>query len=132
MLSGAGMQVAVLAGVAALLFAVWLVLHVVMIVQGFKTSLRWGLVALFIPFGSLVFAFAKSGRKVLAGIFLVALLGWIACGACASCQLSSALSSQADDPAAKKAAEEAGQKGMDEFDKQIQDLDKVDNIDLSL
>jgi hypothetical protein len=129
MLSGAGMQVAVLAGIAALLFAVWLVLHVVMIVHGFKTSLGWGLVALFIPFGSLAFAFAKSGRKVLAGVFLVALLGWIACGACASYQLSSALSAQVD-PAVKKASEEAGKKGMDEFDKQIQDLENLEDIKL--
>jgi hypothetical protein len=130
MLSGAGMRVAVLAGVAALLFAVWLVLHVVMIVQGFKTSPKWGLVALFIPFGSLAFAFAKSGRKVLTGIFLVALLGWIACGWFASCQIANAFSAQAEDPATKKAAEEAGKKGMDEFDKQIKDLENLDDIKL--
>ena len=130
MLSGAGMQVAALAGVAALLFAVWLVLHVVMIVHGFKTSPKWGLIALFIPFGSLVFGFAKSGRKVLAGIFLVALLGWIACGSCASCQIANAFSAQAEDPAMKKASEEAGKKGMDEFDKQIKDLENLDDIKL--
>jgi len=132
MLSGAGLQVVVLFGVAALLLAVWIVLHVVMIVQGFKTSAKWGLVALFVPFGSLVFAFAKSGRKVLATVFLASFLGATACAGIASCQIASAFSTQEADPSVKKAAEEAGRKGMDEFDKQIQDLDKVDNIDLNL
>ena len=114
--------------IAAICAIVWTILHVVMIVQGFKTSVGWGLVALLVPLGSLVFAFAKSGRKGLAAIFLVSFLGAAACGGVASWQTMKAYY----DPAAIKAAEDANKKGMQEFDKQIQDLDKVDNIDLKL
>ena len=108
--------------IAVILGIVWTVLHVVMIVQGFKTSVGWGLFALFVPFGSLVFAFAKSGRMGLAAIFLVSFLGAAACGGVASYLTAKAVAEAAG----------VGEKGMQEFDKQIQDLDKVDNIDLKL
>lgn len=108
--------------IAVILAIVWFILHIVMIVQGFKTSVGWGLVALFVPLGSLAFAFAKSGRKGLAVIFLVSFLGAAACGGVASYLTAKAVAEAAG----------AGKKGMQEFDEQIQDLDKVDNIDLKL
>jgi hypothetical protein len=112
----------VLLVIALILGIVWAILHIVMIVHGFKTSAGWGLVALLVPLGSLVFAFAKSGRKGLAGIFLVSFIGAAACGGVASYLTAKAVAEAAG----------AGEKGMQEFDKQIQDLDKVDNIDLKL
>jgi uncharacterized membrane protein len=107
---------------AVVLGIAWVVLHAVMVVQGFKTSIGWGLVALLVPLGSLAFAFAKSGRKALAAAFLVSFLGWVVCGG-----IVSYLTAQA-----ALEAVDAGRKGMDEFDKQTQDLDNLDNIDLKL
>lgn len=130
MLSGAGMQVAVLLGAAALLAAVWLVLHFVMVVQGFKTSAGWGLAALLVPFGSLAFAFARSGRRALAWALLAAFLGATACGAAGGWQLARALSLEAVPPGALQDADEAGKKGMDEFDEQVQDLGNLEDIKL--
>jgi fructose-specific phosphotransferase system IIC component len=112
----------VLLVIAVIFGIVWIILHVVIIVQGFKTSVGWGLIALFVPLGSHVFAFSRSGRKGLAVIFLVALLGAAACGSVASYLTAKAVA----------AAVGASVKGMQEFDEQIQDLDKVDNIDLKL
>jgi hypothetical protein len=106
--------------VAAILGVVYVVLHVVMIVQGFKYSAGWGLVALLVPLGSLAFAFAKSGRRGLAAIFLGAFLGAVACGGVASYLTAKAVA----------AAAGANQKGMQEFDKQIQDLQNLDDIKL--
>ena len=107
--------------VAAAVFGIiWFVLHVVMIVLGFRTSVGWGLVALFVPLGSLAFAFAKSGRKALAALLLLSLVGAVACGG-VTCYLT-----------AKAIAEAAGagEQGMQEFDKQIQDLGNLDDIKL--
>ena len=99
---------------------VWFVLHIVMIVQGFKTSAGWGLVALLVPLGSIVFAFAKSGRGALAAILLVSFVGAAGCGGVASYLTAKAVADAAD----------AGKKGMQEFDKQIQDLENLDDIKL--
>jgi len=107
--------------VVAVLFAiVWIVLHVVMVVQGFKASAGWGLVALLVPLGSLAFAFAKSGRRVLAAVFLVSFLGAVACGCIASYLTAKAVAEAAG----------ASEKGMQEFDKQIQDLENLGDIKL--
>jgi len=99
---------------------VWFVLHIVMIVHGFKTSAGWGLIALFVPLGSLAFAFAKSGRKGLAAIFLASFLGAAGCGGVASYLTAKAIAEAAG----------AGEQGMHEFDKQIQDLENLDDIKL--
>ena len=107
--------------VIAVIFAiVWTILHVVMIVQGFKVSAGWGLIALLVPLGSLAFAFAKSGRRGLAAIFLVSFLGAAACGCVASYLTAKAVAE----------AVGAGEKGMQEFDKQIQDLENLGDIKL--
>ena len=105
---------------AVVLAAVWLVLHVVMIVLGFRTSVGWGLVALFVPLGCLIFAFAKSGRRALAAILLLTLVGAAACAGAASYLTAKAVA----------AAASASQQGMQEFDKQIQDLENLDDIKL--
>ena len=53
-LTGVLLIVAVICGL------VWVVLHVVMIVHGFKTSAGWGLVALFVPVtGTAVYVIAR-------------------------------------------------------------------------
>jgi len=73
-----------------------------------------------VPFGSLAFALARSGRRALASIFLVSLLGWAVCGG-----IVSYLNAKA---AAEAAA--SNEKGMQEFDKQIQDLENLGDIKL--
>lgn len=103
-----------------------LAFHVAMIVHGFKASIGWGLICLLLgSLGSLIFAFARFGggsRRVWAAIYLVALLG------------SSALLSIAAYQTAEAAAgaEEAAAEGMQEAEKQIDDLSKVEDIQLDL
>lgn len=109
-----------LAGVLCGLLA--LALHVTMIVLGFRTSAKWGLIGLFAPAGSLIFAFARSGRRVLAAVFLLALLG---CGAAVG--IASHLTARAAIGAAETAAE-----GLKEFDRQTAELSDVENLDLDL
>ena len=130
MLSGAGMQVLILGIAALLLCAVWVVLHIVMVVQGFKVSSKWGLASLLLPFGSLVFAFAKSGRRALAAVFLVSFLGGVTCLGFFGNEARNIFGPQEADPATVKAAEDANKKGMDEFDKQIEDLQNLEDIKL--
>ncbi|HUT76717.1 MAG TPA: hypothetical protein VM285_03465 [Polyangia bacterium] len=99
-----------------------LALHVAMIVLGFRTAAKWGLIGLFVPAGSLVFAFARSGRRGLAAVFLLAVLG---CGVMAG--IASHLTAQAAIGATETAAE-----GLKEFDRQTDELSKVENLDLDL
>jgi len=113
-----------LAGGILGLFA--LAFHIAMIVQGFKTSVGWGLVCLFLGgLGSLVFAFAKWGggkRRVWAVIYLVAILGCGALGSVAAYQTAQAAAG----------AEEAAAEGMQEAEQQIEDLSQVEDIQLDL
>jgi hypothetical protein len=109
-----------LAGAACGLLA--LALHVAMVVLGFRTSVKWGLLALLVPAGSLVFAFARSGRRVLAAVFLLAIVGGGALTAVAA-----RLTAEAALGAAETAVE-----GMQEFDRQTADLSNIENIDLDL
>ncbi len=106
----------------ALMGLVALALHVAMIVLGFRSSAGWGLVALLVPAGSLVFAFARSGRRKLAAVFLIAIL---ACGALSG--IAAHLTALAAIGAAETTAE-----GLREFDQQTQDLSNVDSIELDL
>jgi len=99
---------------------VYTVLHVAMIVQGFKTSLKWGLIALLVPGGALVFAFAKTNRRKLAVAFLASLIVSAVCGSIACYKTAQAAAAYL----------EAQGKGMQEFDKQVQDLDNLGNIQL--
>jgi hypothetical protein len=106
----------------ALCGLVALALHVTMIILGFRTAAKWGLICLFVPAGSLVFAFVRSGRRGLAAVFLLALLG---CGVMAG--IASHLTAQAAIGAAETTAE-----GLKEFDRQTAELSDVENIDLDL
>jgi hypothetical protein len=103
-----------------------LAFHVAMIVHGFKTSVGWGLVCLLLGgLGSLIFAFARFGggrRRVWAVVYLVAQLG---CGVA----LSLAARQMAQ---AAIGADQAAAEGMHEAEKQIDDLSKVDDIQLDL
>jgi uncharacterized membrane protein len=105
---------------AVVLGVVCVVLHVVMVVQGFKASIGWGLVALLVPLGSLAFAFVRSGRRWLAALFLVAFVGASACGGAASYLTAKAMAEAAG----------ASAKGMQEFDQQIQDLENMGDLKL--
>ncbi|MBW2276784.1 MAG: hypothetical protein JRF63_04785 [Deltaproteobacteria bacterium] len=100
--------------------------HVAMIVQGFKTSVRWGLICLLLFFlGSVVFAFAKFGggkRRVLAVVYLICFLGFSVLNGVAAYQTAQAAAG----------AEEAAAEGMQEAEKQIDDLSKVEDIQLDL
>jgi hypothetical protein len=103
-----------------------LAFHVAMIVHGFKTSIGWGLICLLLGgLGSLIFAFAKFGggsRRIWAVVYLVSVLG------------SGALMSVAAYQTAQAAigAEEAAAEGMKEVEAQIDDLSKVEDIQLDL
>jgi hypothetical protein len=106
----------------SLLGLVALALHVVMIVLGFRTSAAWGLVALLVPTGSLIFAFARSGRKGLAVALLVsALAGGALAGAAAHLTAQAALG-----------AAETAAVGLKEYEQQTKDLSDVENIELDL
>ena len=110
---------------AALLILVATVFHIIMLVNGFKTSAGWGLVCLLVPFGSLVFAFTKFGggrRKVMAAIFLLAFLGGFGCAGVASYQTAVASIGSA----------QAMAEGMKEAEQQIQDLEQIEDIQLDL
>ena len=100
-----------------------LVIHFVLLVQGFKTSVGWGLIVLLLgALGGLIFAFGKWGRRVWAVIYLVALLGSGALIGVAAYQTA-----QAAIGAAETTAE-----GMKEAEAQIEDLSNMDNIQLDL
>jgi len=100
--------------------------HIAMIVQGFKTSVGWGLVCLLLgSIGSLVFAFARFGvgsRRVWAVIYLIAILGCSALVSVAAYQTAQAAAG----------AEQAAAEGMHEAEQQIDDLSKVEDIQLDL
>jgi hypothetical protein len=105
-----------------------LAFHIAMIVQGFKTSVGWGLACLLavlpIP-ASLVFALTMFGggkRRVWAAIYLVALLGCCSLTALAAYQTAQAA----------VGAEEAAAEGMQEAEQQIEDLSQVEDIQLDL
>jgi uncharacterized membrane protein len=112
--TGILLVIAIVCGIASL------VLHVVMVVQGFKRSAGWGVVALLVPLGSLAFALARSGRRALAVVFLLTFLGAAVCGGVASYLTARAV--------AEAAA--AGAQGLKEFDQQVQDLENLDDIKL--
>jgi hypothetical protein len=101
---------------------VCLVLHIAMIVQGFKLSVKWGLISLLVPGGAFVFAFAKSGRKKLAIVFLASFIVSAVCGSIACYKTAQA--------AAAYLKAEAEGTGMKEFDKQVKDLDNLGDIQL--
>jgi hypothetical protein len=103
-----------------------LAFHIAMIVQGFKTSVGWGLVCLLLGgLGSLIFSFAKFGggkRRVWAVIYLVAVLGCAALFGIAAYQTAQAAIG----------AEEHAAEGMQEVEQQIEDLSQVEDIQLDL
>ncbi len=107
---------------AAVLSIVAMVLHVVMIVQGFKTSVSWGLVGLFVPLGSLIFGFARSGRPVMAGVLFVAIAGSGTCWGVASHKQAQALIG----------ADETAAQGMQELENQINSPENLDDLQLDL
>ena len=101
------------------------VLHIVMLVHGFKTSTKWGLICLLVPFGSLVFAFKQfggGGRRIAAFAFLLAIIGGGVCAGVASYQTAQAAIGSA----------EAGAQGMKEAESQIQDLENLEDLQLDL
>lgn len=100
-----------------------LVVHFVLLVQGFKTSVGWGLIVLLLgALGGLIFAFGKWGRRGWAVIYLVALLGSGALLGVAAYQTALAAAGAAETTAA----------GMQEAEEQIEDLSNVENIQLDL
>ncbi len=101
------------------------VLHIVMLVHGFKTSTKWGLICLLVPLGSLVFAFRQfggGGRRIAAFVFLLAIVSGGVCAGVASCQTAQAAFGSA----------EAGAQGMKEADIQIQELENLEDLQLDL
>jgi hypothetical protein len=102
--------------------------HFAMIVQGFKQSVAWGLMCLLAVFpipASLIYALTKFGggkRRVWAVIYLVALLGCVSLNSIAAYQTAQAAAG----------AEEAAAEGMQEAEKQIEDLSQVEDIQLDL
>jgi FtsH-binding integral membrane protein len=106
----------------------WLVatvLHIVMLVHGFKTSTKWGLICLLVPFGSLVFAFKRfggGGRRIAAFVFLAAMVAGGICAGVASYQTAQAAVGSA----------EAAAVGMKEAELQIQDIENMEDLQLDL
>jgi len=101
------------------------ILHIVMLVHGFKTSTKWGLICLLVPFGSLVFAFKGFGggnRRIAAFVFLLTIIGGGAFAGVASYQTARAAIG----------SEEAAAQGMKEADIQIQDLENLEDLQLDL
>jgi len=109
--------------VAATCCLVALVVHAVMVVHGFKTSVGWGLACLLVPLASLVFAFTRfsaKGKPVWAGLFLVTLVGGAVCGGIASYQTAQAAIG----------GEETMKAGMEEFEKATEALDGLEDLQL--
>lgn len=113
----------ILVAICAICTVACVVIQVVMIVQGFKLSVKWGLVSLLVPFGALAFAFAKSGRRKLAVAFLALIVAGAGCGVPGLCRLAKAF-------APSDEAAEAGKKGFREFDDKTQDLDNLSDLKL--
>ncbi|MFO8072975.1 MAG: hypothetical protein R6V85_13965 [Polyangia bacterium] len=111
-------------GVLLGLFA--LVMHVVMIVQGFKTSSRWGALCLLVPMASLVFAFARFGRRGWAVAFLVAAIGTPAIFGAAGYRYFE------QTRRAEAAAEKTAGAGFEDFEKQTEDLSNLEDLQLDL
>ena len=100
-----------------------LVIHIVLLVQGFKTSVGWGVLVLLLgAVGGLIFAFGKWGRRGWAVVYLIALLGCSALLGVAAYQTAMAAVGAAETTAA----------GMQEAEAQIEDLSNVENIQLDL
>jgi len=99
-----------------------LALHVAMIVLGFRTSVKWGLVGLLVPGGSLVFALARSGRRAMALIFLAAIIGCAGITAATACLTARS----------SIGAVEAAVAGLKEFEAQTEQLTNIESIDLDL
>ncbi len=101
------------------------VLHLVMLVHGFKTSTKWGLICLLVPLGSLVFAFKRfgvGGRRIAAFVFLLAIVSGGVCAGVASYQTAQAAIG----------SEEAAAQGMKEAEIQIQKLENLEDLQLDL
>ena len=114
--------------VVALLVVVCIVLSIITIVQGFKTSVGWGLICLLVPGGVIVFAFAKSARRALAVALLASFVLAGAGVVYGSYKIAQAVKSLSAAPT--EAEKAAAHKGMQEFDKQTKDLDNLDNLQL--
>jgi len=99
------------------------VLHVALVIKGFKVSVGWGLVSLLVPFGSLIFAFTKleSPQKMIwaTALLLASFIAGI-CWTVASYQTAQAAIGAA----------EAATKGMSEAAKEINDLEGLDDLQL--
>ncbi|MDD5308193.1 MAG: hypothetical protein PHU25_12800 [Deltaproteobacteria bacterium] len=99
-----------------------IVLHVAVVVHAFQRSVPWGVLALLVPFASVVYAFTRfevRRRSLWAGL----LLGFfLAAGAC--WLAASMLTAEAYFGTKTKAA------GMNEFDKQVQSLDNIQDLQL--
>jgi len=112
--------------VGGALALVALALHVAMIVHGFKTSVGWGLACLLLgPVAGLVFAFSRfeaRGRLAWASVFLIAFLGAASLLSAAAYRTARAVEGSA----------EAAASGMEELERQIEDLDELENLDLDL
>jgi len=101
------------------------VLHIVMLVHGFKTSMKWGLICLLVPLGSPIFAFKRfggGGRRIAAFVFLAAIVAGGICAGVASYQTMQA----------ERGSEEAAAQGMKEAELQIQDLENLEDLQLDL
>jgi hypothetical protein len=114
----------ILIAVSVVFIVICVVLQIVLIVQGFKVSVKWGFINLLVPFGSLVFAFAKSGRRALAVVFLVSIVIGSACGVPGFYRLAKAFMTSPE------SGEEMGKKGFKEFDDQTQNLDNLNDLKL--
>jgi len=99
------------------------VIHIVLLVQGFKTSVGWGLLVLLLGgLGGLIFAFGNWGRRGWAVVYLVAWIGCATLMGVAAYQTAQAAIGAAETTAA----------GMQEAEAQIEDLSNVENIQLDL
>ncbi len=115
--------------IAVALFVVaCVVLTIITIVQGFKTSVGWGLICLLVPGGAVVFAFAKTARRALAVALLVSFVGTGVGVVYGSYKIAKTLKALSAAPTDEEKA--AVHKGMQEFDKQTKDLDNLDNLQL--
>lgn len=99
------------------------IIHFMMVVQAFKTSVGWGVASLLVPAVSLVFLLTRysgKGKAPLAGVMLLSVIGAGVCGSVASYQTAQAAIGSA----------QAVQEGMEEFEKATQELDGLEDLQL--
>lgn len=116
----------VLLAAAVVFTLVAITLHVIVVVHSFKRSMSWGLVSLFVPFASVVYAFTGLNLKyklALAGTLLGSVLAAIAIwGAAGMIVFKSTFDK----------GEPAEQRAMKEYESKVKEIEQMDNIQIEI